>query len=112
MEKLYKFKIEEFFHWFGDEMALLILESIDIKNPDRLVMIKTKELEGAYNQLNRLTEKVNNQIGDSLYRESFCPHAALRSAQRGLGGPSGRSSVSLGASSADVKIPARMNPPR
>ncbi|MCZ6694403.1 MAG: DUF3352 domain-containing protein [Bacteroidetes bacterium] len=71
VEKLYKFKIEEFFHWFGDEMALLILESIDIKNPDRLVMIKTKELEGAYNQLNRLTEKVNNQIGDSLYRESF-----------------------------------------
>lgn len=71
VEQLYKFKIEEFFHWFGDEMALLILESIDIKNPDRLVMIKTRELEGAYNQLNRLTEKVNNQIGDSLYRESF-----------------------------------------
>jgi len=61
----------DIFKFFDGEIGLATLESVDLSNPDKLLFIKTRDLQAAYNQLNRLAESVSAQSEDTLYRESF-----------------------------------------
>ncbi len=64
--------LEEFTTWFDKEMALLLLESIDIAHPDKILIMQTTDAELARQKLNRLENKLKQEGGGGLsYQENF-----------------------------------------
>ncbi len=60
-----------FFKWMEGEIGLATLQSIDQKNPDKLLIIKANDIHEAYNQMNKLASKAESLSGDTLFKENF-----------------------------------------
>ena len=66
----YDIDIDQFYSWMGNEVALAILESRDLENPDHIALISTNDPTEALKQLNRLADATVS-LDDSLYFESY-----------------------------------------
>ncbi|MDQ3536557.1 MAG: DUF3352 domain-containing protein [Bacteroidota bacterium] len=71
LQQTYEIDPKNFFIWMSGEIALATLQSINVKNPDRLLYLRTNDINEAYNQINKLAFKAEAISGDSLYKESF-----------------------------------------
>ena len=71
LQEGYALDIAGIYSWFGGELGLSVLESVDVNNPDLLLVIKAKDMNQALNDLNQLTEAANKPNNDSLYIESY-----------------------------------------
>lgn len=67
----YKFDLHQLFEHLGNEIGLSVLESIDINNPNQLVILHTKNIEKAVASFTRLAENISFSAGDTLYHERF-----------------------------------------
>ncbi|MEO1051279.1 MAG: hypothetical protein AAFX87_11660 [Bacteroidota bacterium] len=67
----YEFDPSRFYNWVGDEISLVVLESSDFRNPKQLLFINSIDINDGLNQLNKLTEKISQLKGDTVYYESF-----------------------------------------
>ena len=63
--------LDEFTGWFGKEMALLLLESIDVEHPDKVLIMHTTDAELTRQKLNRLENKLKQDVGSLSYQEDF-----------------------------------------
>ncbi|MFW5761497.1 MAG: hypothetical protein ACOCXH_11000 [Cyclobacteriaceae bacterium] len=64
----------ESFNWLAGEVAYAIMETIKVKNPDKIIYLKAKDINKAFNHLTRLAEKVNVTVNDTLYTEEYGSH--------------------------------------
>lgn len=67
----YKINPDKFYNWMGGEIALVNLQSLNLANPDKLVIIKADDIQEAYNQMNKLADRAAIISEDSLYKENF-----------------------------------------
>jgi len=67
----YHANFEGMYSWFGGELGLLTLESVDVANPDRILLVRTRDRNQALNELNKVAEAASMLAGDTLYRETF-----------------------------------------
>ena len=63
--------LEEFTGWFGKELGLLLLESIDVEHPDKVMIMHTTDADLARQKLNRLENKLKQDVGSLSYQENF-----------------------------------------
>lgn len=64
----------ENFDWMAGEIGFAIMETIDVNNPDKLIYLKAKDINEAFNRLTRLAERVNISVNDTLYSEEYGNH--------------------------------------
>ena len=62
--------VKQYFDWIGNELALALLESQDVDNPNKLVFVKSSDIDRANRQLTELANRSLPQ-GDSLYYENY-----------------------------------------
>jgi len=62
---------ERFLNWFQGEVALSVLESIEASQPDRLLLLRATDMTEGMAQLRQLTDRLNANIGDTLYQEMY-----------------------------------------
>ena len=67
----YDVNLVNFLKWIDNEIGYAIMESVDLSNPDKLIYIKTKDVNEAFNQFTRLAERLNASINDTLYYEHY-----------------------------------------
>ncbi|CAN5602114.1 hypothetical protein BH23BAC1_BH23BAC1_09240 [soil metagenome] len=68
-----KFSLEpsKYFKWMAGEIGLATLASVEPRNPDKLLFIKTNDINEAANQLKKLTAAAEGSVQDSIYSEIF-----------------------------------------
>lgn len=66
----HKLDAEKFYQWMGGEIGLATLESMDAKKPDKLLVLKSNDVNEAYNQVNRLAAQAEGDL-DSAFIENF-----------------------------------------
>ncbi len=71
IDQTFEVELGDMFDWFGSEIGLVTLESINLQKPGKLLFIRTSDQGESLNQLNRLAESISLQMQDSLYRETF-----------------------------------------
>lgn len=71
IQTTYDVDLNSFFPWINNEIGLSILESMNIKNPDRLIYINIKTPEEAKATLDHLLEQISEATRDTIYRETF-----------------------------------------
>ena len=69
--KKYDISFSKFLSWLDNEVGYAIMESVNLSNPDKLIYIKTKDVNEAFNQFTRLAERINTSAGDTLYYEQY-----------------------------------------
>ena len=62
---------KDFYDWIGNEIGLATLQSIDIANPDKLILIAAREVEMGIKTLDDLTIFVNQAHEDTLLYELY-----------------------------------------
>lgn len=67
---LYEFNLERMLNWTQNHVVASYQQSVE-KHVPRLLLVGTSDPYESMNQLTRLSEKVNEQIGDTLYFESY-----------------------------------------
>ena len=67
----YNFHENEMYRCIGNEMCLADLESGDIDNPSRMILIQASDTAGIMNFMNNLSQTVNYSAGDTLFYESY-----------------------------------------
>jgi hypothetical protein len=62
---------KEFYEWIGHELGIATLSSIDMENPDRLIIINADDVSEGLAQFDNLALQVNNSLGDTVLYEDF-----------------------------------------
>ena len=70
-EKEFQAVLPNWSQWFGDEVGLLTLESIDVNAPDRALLIEVKDTTAASQALGSLATLLAQAKGAELYEERF-----------------------------------------
>jgi len=70
-QEKYDLNVERMINWISDEVSLSVLESVDQDKPDQILLIKSADITEALNQLNQITDRVNNANDDTLYYEFY-----------------------------------------
>ena len=70
-EKKYQVSLADWYQWFGDEVGLLTLESINVNEPDRALLIEINDTTAVSQALNSLTTLLTQAKGPELYKERF-----------------------------------------
>jgi hypothetical protein len=65
-----EFDLERMLSWMGSQLISMDLESVD-GNPGKILLGESNDVYESLNQLNRITEKVNEANGDTLYFENY-----------------------------------------
>ena len=69
----YDFNLKRTFSWMSGQIVQIWLESVDI-HASKLLLLGATDVYDAFNQLNKLSGKVNEQAGDTLYYENYGQH--------------------------------------
>lgn len=69
--KNYNIYEKDFYSWIGNEIGLATLQSMDLNNPDKLLIIKSKDYSKSIKILDELIMVVNHQESDTLLYEDF-----------------------------------------
>ncbi len=64
-------KYEFSFDWFDGEAGLAIQEAINVENAERILILKAKDSEEAFNSIENLALKVEEEAKDSLFFEEY-----------------------------------------
>ena len=62
---------QDFFDKLGEEAAMVVLESVNIENPDRLILLESTDPNRTLQWLRNLSSKVAETSLDSLYMEEY-----------------------------------------
>ncbi len=62
---------KDFYLWVGNEIGVATLQSINIDEPDKLILIKADKMNEGLNVLDELTLHVNHQNNDTLLYENY-----------------------------------------
>jgi len=62
---------KDFYEWIGNEIGIATIQSINIKNPDKIVFIHSDEIEKGLKTLDDLTLFVNHTNEDTLLYEVY-----------------------------------------
>ena len=60
-----------FFEWIDKEVCFAVLESIDWRNPGKVLYLRADDIPEALLQFNRLSERIADSSGDSIYAETY-----------------------------------------
>ena len=67
----YNFHEKDLYRFVGHEMCLADLESGDLENPARLILLQASDTSGIMNFMNTLSQTVNYSVGDTLFYEGY-----------------------------------------
>jgi hypothetical protein len=67
----YGVRFENFYKWIGDEIGLVVPESVDPANPEMALIVHTKDINEAWMQVNKLAEEVVRIKEDTLFLENY-----------------------------------------
>ena len=70
-EAQYQTSLSDWYSWFGHEAAALTLESINVEEPDRAILIEVLDTASASQALEALAMRLSQSSGTELYREQF-----------------------------------------
>ena len=66
-----QFDVDAFFSWLGQEIGLATLESVDPKEPEKILVIHANDINEGLKQFNKLTENLSGEDQDTLYIENY-----------------------------------------
>jgi hypothetical protein len=71
LQQYYQIAPRELVSWLGKEIGLLVLESIDVENPDKVMILQAEDTAVARQQLMQVETKLKQDEGIPGYQESF-----------------------------------------
>ncbi|MDF9795229.1 hypothetical protein OKW21_000492 [Catalinimonas alkaloidigena] len=71
LSELYDVRLQNLLSWFEGEMGLMVLESIDTKMPDKILLLETKDTAKASISLRQLETKLSREVEGISYSEQF-----------------------------------------
>lgn len=60
-----------FYEWIDGEVGLFVLESVDVANPEQVLLVKMKDIDKALSSINDLSSLISLSFNDSVYVESY-----------------------------------------
>ena len=70
-ETNYRMTLSDWYQWFGNEIGVLTLESINVDQPDRALLIEVKDTVAAGRALGELANRLSQQANTERYQERF-----------------------------------------
>ncbi len=67
----YQVTTDELTNWLGSEIGLLVLESIDVDQADKVMILQARDTAIANQQLQQLENRINKEERASSYQENF-----------------------------------------
>lgn len=67
----YQVGLDELTAWLGSEMGLLLLESVDVEAPDKVMIVQARDTSEARRQLTQLESKLKQDEDVLSYQEDF-----------------------------------------
>lgn len=71
LQDYYGIAPEELANWLGNEVGLLLLESIDVDQPDKVMILQASDTALAREQLRQLENRLKQDAGTPSYQERF-----------------------------------------
>lgn len=71
LSELYDVRLQDLLGWFEGEIGLMVLESIDTKLPDKILLMETNDTTQASSKLRQLETKLSREVEGISYSEQF-----------------------------------------